>query len=125
MTSAVGNLSAVSYSSYSSCGSNGKLYVPVKKAVLIYSHFDHVSGVAAKAGQKGVSISKIKILNTLIDRLSTMKSEPKELFTDLNNDQLDAVIKSYQQQIKQAAIQTPYIIAGTKPQSGMLFAIDA
>ena len=125
MTSAVGNLSAVSYSSYASHGAGGKLYVPVKKAVLIYSHFDHVSGVAAKAGQRGVSINKIQILNTLIDRLSTMKSEPRELITKPDNDQIDALIKNYQQQIKQVATQTPYIIAGAKPESGMLFAIDA
>ena len=62
------------YTSVSSTGTANKLYVPVNKSSLIYSHFDHVSGVAVKKGQQGVSISKIQILNTLIDNLSSIKS---------------------------------------------------
>lgn len=125
MTTTIGNLNAYSYGNYSSSGYGGKLYVPVNKSSLLYSHFDHVSGVAAKSGQQGVSISKIKILNTLIDSLSSMKNQPKELVTEISNEQADVLIKNYQEQIRQAATQTPYILAGAKPQAGMLFAIDA
>ena len=59
MTSAIGNYSnAYSYSgAVGSSGAAGKLYVPVSKSALLYSHFDHVSGVAARSGQEGVSIS--------------------------------------------------------------------
>ena len=125
MTTSIGNLNAFSYSSMSAGGAGGKLYVPVSKSSLIYSHFDHVSGVAAKQGQQGVSISKIKILNTLIDSLSSMKSQPKELVTEISDKQADVLIKNYQKQIRQAAQTNPYIMAGAKPQAGMLFAIDA
>lgn len=124
MTSSIGNFNAYSYSgSFSASG--GKLYVPVSKSALLYSHFDHVSGVAARSGQNGVSISKIQILNSLIDRLSAIKNKPKDSVTDISNEQADILIKNYQQQIQQAVKQTPYILSGAQPQAGALFQIDA
>ena len=126
MTSSIGNINAFSYgSSMAGAAMAGKLYVPVSKSVLLYSHFDHVSGVAAKAGQDGVSISKIQILNSLIDRLSAIKNKPKDSVTDISNEQADVLIKNYQQQIQMAVKQTPYILAGAQPQAGSLFQIDA
>lgn len=125
MTSSIGNINAFSYgNSFATSGAAGKLYVPVSKSALMYSHFDHVSGVAAKSGQNGVSISKIQILNALIDHLSTVKSQPKYSITDISDDQADALIKNYQQQIQQAAQTTPYI-AGAKPQAGEIFTLLA
>lgn len=102
----------------------GKLYVPVSKSALLYSHFDHVSGVAVRSGQQGVSISKIRILNSLIDRLSAIKNEPKQSFTDISDDRAQVLIEQYQKQIQQA-VSTPYIMAGAQPQAGTLFSIDA
>ena len=49
-----------------------KIYVPVQKSSLLYSHFEHVSGFVANKGQNGVSVSKIQILNALIDHLSSV-----------------------------------------------------
>ena len=74
------------YSNVASANASHKLYVPVSKSAVLYSHFDHVSGFVAKNGQGGVSISKIQILNTLIDHLSSIKSGKvpeilKEYFT--------------------------------------------
>lgn len=124
MTSSIGNINAFSYgSSFASSGAGGKLYVPVSKSALLYSHFDHVSGVAAKSGQNGVSISKIQILNSLIEHLSAIKGQPKQSITDISDSQADALIKNYQQQIQQA-VQTPYI-AGAKPQAGEIFTLLA
>ncbi len=127
MTSSIGNYSnAFSYSgAITSSGAAGKLYVPVSKTALLYSHFDHVSGVAAKSGQQGVSISKIRILNSLIDRISAIQNKPKESITDISDDRAQALIEQYQKQIQQAVSQTPYVLAGAKPQAGALFAIDA
>jgi len=99
MTSSLGINNAYSYSTNFSSVSAGKLYVPVSKSALLYSHFDHVSGVAAKNDQNGVSISKIQILNSLIDHLSSIKNQPKESVTDISNEQADTLIKQYQQQI--------------------------
>ncbi len=124
MTTSLRNINAYSYSG-TMAASAGKLYVPVSKTALLYSHFNHVSGVAAKPGQSGVSISKIQILNSLIDRLSAIKNKPKDSVTDISNEQADALIKNYQQQIQQAVKQTPYIMAGAQPQAGSLLQIDA
>ena len=127
MTSAIGNYSnAYSYSgAVGSSGAAGKLYVPVSKSALLYSHFDHVSGVAARSGQEGVSISKIRILNSLIDRLSAIKNQPKESITDISDEQAQVLIEQYQKQIQQTVAQRPYVLAGAQPQAGALFSIDA
>lgn len=126
MTSSIGNISSTfSFSSMaSSNGASGKLYVPVSKSALLYSHFDHVSGVAAKTGQNGVSISKIRILNSLIERLSAIKNEPNKSITDISDEQADVLIENYQKQLQQAVAQ-PYVTAGAQPQAGALFQIDA
>lgn len=126
MTSTIGNYGdAFSYSrAFGSDAMGGKLYVPVSKSALLYSHFDHVSGVAVRSGQQGVSISKIRILNSLIDRLSAIKNEPKQSFTDISDDRAQVLIEQYQKQIQQA-VSTPYIMAGAQPQAGTLFSIDA
>ena len=122
MTSNIGNINAFSYSSMVS--SAGKLYVPVSRSALLYSHFDHVSGVVAGSGQNGVSISKIRILNSIIERLSSIKNEPKESITDISEEQADALIKVYQQQM-QKALQNPYILNGAQPMAGDLFSLLA
>ena len=122
--SSIGNISAYSYEGIASAGGAGKLYVPVSKSALLYSHFDHVSGVAARSGQNGVSISKIRILNSLIERLSAIKNEPASTINEISDERADALIKNYQQQL-QAAMQTPYLLAGATPQVGELFSILA
>ena len=125
MTSAIGNFSnAYSYSGAIGAAA-GKLYVPVSRSALLYSHFDHVSGVAAGNGQQGVSISKIRILNSLIDRLSAIKNQPKESIQDMSDDQAQVLIEQYQKQLQQTVAQQSFALAGAQPMPGALFAIDA
>lgn len=121
-------LNAYSYSGIITGGSS-KLYVPVKPQNLIYSHFDHVAGVAAKPNQGGVSISKIQILNSLLNELITMKGMPKlDVKTEqIDDKQLDALIQNTQTQIQtnvQVAQATGYGLAGAQPQSGAIFSLD-
>lgn len=108
---------------------SAKVYVPVSKSALLYSHFDHVSGIAAGKGQNGISISRIRILNSLIDHLSSIKSEIKPAqLTNQSPEQIESLIKNYQEQIKQtvkAAETQPYILAGNRPEAGILFSLDA
>ena len=126
MTGAIGNYSSIiSYGGMADSGAAGKLYVPVSRSALLYSHFDHVSGVAAGNGQQGVSISKIRILNSLIDRLSTIKNQPKESITDISDDQAQVLIEQYQKQLQQTVAQQSFALAGSQPLPGALFQIDA
>ena len=124
MTSIIPGLSSFSYNSSSMAAVAGKMYVPVSKSALLYSHFDHVSGVAAGNGQSGVSISKLRILNPLIERVSAIKNEPAKPVENISPDQADALIQNYQKQIQQA-MQTPYILNGAQPMAGDLFSLLA
>lgn len=108
-----------------------KVYVPVKPLNVIYTQFDHVSGVEAKKGQQGVSVSKARILNTLINHLVSQKEQKgleqkPDVFGD--SKKLDVLIAQYQDKL-QATIQTAeavgYGLAGASPDVGVLFSIDA
>lgn len=125
MISTLSNLNPYSYGSFASGGASGKLYVPVNPMAVVYAQFDHISGVAARHGETGVSISKIQILNTLIEHLSAMKSQPKTSVNSMSDKQVDALIENYQKQIQMAVHSTPYILSGAQPQSGALFSINA
>ncbi len=121
------SINPFSYNSVVS-GSN-KLYVPVNPALVIYSHFEHVSGIAAKPQQHGVSISKIQILNTLIDQLVSMKNKPSldAKTREIDAEHIDALIDTYQAKIQtsvQMAQATGYGLAGVSPQAGVLFSLD-
>ena len=123
------NANNFNYSGVVSNGGHGKLYVPVARDKVIYAHFDHITGVAAKPNQKGVSISKIQILNSLLNQLISMKSEPKLNVSPENMDdsQLDALIQSTQTKIQtniQVAEATGYGLAGAAPQAGAVFSLD-
>ncbi|MCF0241243.1 MAG: hypothetical protein HUK25_01310 [Treponema sp.] len=120
MTTSIGNLNPYSYG-----GGASKLYVPVSKNAVLYSHFDHISGVAAKKGQDGVSISKIQILNTMIERLSAIKNEPVKSFTNISEETAEQLIKNYQSQIQHAVQTAPQFLAGAKPQAGEVFSFTA
>lgn len=106
-----------------------KLYVPVSKSVVLYSHFDHVSGFVAKNGQNGISISKIQILNTLIDHLSSIKSgKIPAAVKNSTPEQIDSMITNYQTQIRQAVKAADSVlngVAGARPEPGALFSINA
>ena len=104
-----------------------KLYVPVNPSKVLYSHFDHVSGFAAEKNQHGVSITKLQILNTLVDHLSSIKSGERKPNTAVTSEQLDSIIENYQTQIRQivtAAETTPYILSGARPEAGVLFSVQ-
>ncbi|MCK9170092.1 MAG: hypothetical protein M0P01_06720 [Treponema sp.] len=121
----IGTVNPYSYGTFASGSASGKLYVPVNPMSVVYAQFDHISGIAARQGESGVSISKIQILNTLIEHLTAIKNQPKMSAQNLSDKQVDALIQNYQKQIQQAVHSTPYILSGAQPQSGVLFSINA
>ena len=123
-------IGAVPYQSFPSLGyainasQNGKKSLPVAPGMVIYSNFRHVSGTPAPEGTQGVSISKLKILDTLIEQLSKMKNQPApNLGLDAETDEkrIDALIEQYQKQIK--ATQAAGIYAPAAPAAGSLINI--
>jgi hypothetical protein len=106
---------------------SGRTALPVSPASYIYSHFEHVSGVPAPEGTPGVAITKLKILDVLIDQLSQIKKQPAADISGVSppDDRLDALISRYEGQIKAARTANsamPYIPAPPVP-SGLLFSM--
>ncbi|MDR0450507.1 MAG: hypothetical protein LBH26_04500 [Treponema sp.] len=96
-----------------SASQSGRTSLPVSPALYIYSHFRHVSGVPAPEGTRGVAISKLKILDSLIEQLNRFKKQGKiePGFGEESEEQLDILIGQYEQQLRQlqaANIAMPY-----------------
>ncbi len=124
MSSFIGNLNTIKYESLSSSNNAGKLYVPVNKTALLYSHFEHVSGVAAGSGQNGVSINRLRILNSLIERVSALKNEKPATVKSLGSNEIEKMIQAYQKEMK-TAMKNTYALSGARPLPGELFSIQA
>lgn len=114
---------------YAARGSGGRISLPVSAGEVLYSSFEHVSGVAASPGEPVASIDRLKILDILIDRLSNMKSEPlaaSEKPQGLSSERIDALINEYGSELRSraAAPVTPYSFR-SPVESGMLFSLAA
>ena len=127
--------------SYTAAQGGGKMSLPVESASLIYSHFEHVSGVPAPQGTQGVTISKLNLLDVLIGQLNQVKKSSSAISAALsperaNNGQpgtpngvrggsLDALIEAYRNQIRQARAASaamPYL-PSPSAQSGAVFSL--
>jgi hypothetical protein len=124
------NVGNVSYHAFPSIGyaiseaGSGRMSLPVAPSQVIYSHFKHISGTPAPEGTTGVNISRLQILNTLIDQLDKMKGKAavKPNIPDGNdNNRISALIDHYQKQIRAAEASGVY----TAPATGALFNIAA
>jgi hypothetical protein len=99
-------------STYSGAGAlSGRLCVPVAESQALYAQFEHVYGVPTEGG---VAIDRVKILNTLIDGLSSLRDKPAHAnsgdFAAQPPERLDALIEKYRKEIKSAisAAGSPY-----------------
>jgi len=112
----------------------GKMSLPVDSASLIYSHFEHVTGVPAPQGAQGVNISKLNLLDVLIGQLNQIKKDGTS-FSSISSEHakpfgtgyLDSLIETYTNQIRQAKAASaamPYI-PSPSAQSGAVFNLIA
>jgi len=109
-----------------SAARDGRMSLPVAPSMLIYSHFKHVSGTPAPDGMQGVNISKLRILDTMIEQLNQMKKQPSIDFSTLSESddrRINLLIDQYQKQIKAAQAVSHYTPAA--PITGALFNISA
>ena len=108
-----GLLSTYSYSYASMHNASGKVAIPVKPSMVIYSQLEHISGYADPKDSSGISLNKVYMLNTLIDKVSASKVETTAGKIDikgLSEEQLDSMISDYQ-----AKLQTQLTTAKTNP----------
>jgi hypothetical protein len=105
-----------------------KMSLPVVPVQYIYAQFEHVSGVPAPEGIQGVPITKLKILDSLIDRLNEMKEKRNPVEGMLSDEHIDVLIEEYEQQIRQSQriglAPIPYQSIPTAP-VGVLFELVA
>jgi putative AlgH/UPF0301 family transcriptional regulator len=96
----------------------------------MYSHFEHVSGVPAPDGSRGVTISKLKLLDVLIEQLNQIKKQGGKTLAmggPVSEGQIDALIENYKTQIRQAkaaSITMPYL-PSPSAQAGAVFSLVA
>jgi hypothetical protein len=124
-------LNAYSYQNVFPTGAgSGKLFVPVRPSMVIHAQFDHISGVPATPGQGGVSVSKIQILNALIDQLVSLKAEPAtaKITQPASDNDTSELIRVYQDKLQntlKASVSNRFLLPGAAPQIGQLFSIQA
>ncbi|MDR0555218.1 MAG: hypothetical protein LBG76_10545 [Treponema sp.] len=74
-----------------------------------------------------MAVTKLKILDVLIEQLAQMKKQPEPLTAGISNNQIDALIDQYEKQIRQAraaSVVMPYAAVPQAP-TGMLFSLAA
>jgi hypothetical protein len=122
----VGGISSLNIPSLSYTGAQyGKMSLPVDSSLLIYSNFEHVSGMAAPEGTRGVSISKLNLLDVLIGMVSRINKTPVTQ-APANADPtrgVDKLIENIENQIRQAQTASEKIPYYPSPnaESGILF----
>ncbi|UTC94894.1 hypothetical protein E4N85_03715 [Treponema denticola] len=119
-------LQALSQIAMPKISAGGRAFVPVKASQVLYSHFKYVSGFAQAQGQSGMSIDKLRILNSIIDQLVSMKtneaqkaklteSAAAQLKSEISENQIDGLLDYYHNQIKNTMIQAENIGYGGTP----------
>jgi hypothetical protein len=119
----------IPYSYLSAAGTGGRIAVPVPASQLPYAHFKNVTGVVSTSAAV-YSLDKLNILNTLIDRLRSTRTDAlasrESQGSSLTEERIDALIQQYGQELHAAvaANALPY----TKPVGvvpGMLLSMAA
>ncbi|MDR1177236.1 MAG: hypothetical protein LBK64_00260 [Spirochaetaceae bacterium] len=112
-----------------SVAAGGRMSLPVAPSSYIYSQFEHVSGIPAPEGVRGITISRLKVLNTLIEQLQQIKKNPlpvpQNQGENPGDERIDALIEQYENQIRQAQAAhaaMPYKPAPEAP-AGAVFSV--
>lgn len=126
MVSNTSPLQALSQIAMPRISAGGRAYLPVKPSQVLYAHFKYVSGFAQTQGQSGMSIDKLRILNSIIDQLVSMKTNEAQKTSltataaahersELTEAQIDGLLDYYHNQIKNTISQTENIGYGGTP----------
>jgi len=122
-------LSTLSYAAMASISAGGRAYLPVDTKQVVYSHFQYVSGVPRNEDQNGVSIGKLKILNTLIDQLMRMRENERDnklLVNGADEKTLDMLIEYVNNKIHtEIALSEETGYASSIPESARLLDLTA
>ncbi|MCL2478684.1 MAG: hypothetical protein FWF22_04230 [Treponema sp.] len=98
-----------------------KAALPVAPSSLIYSHFKHVNGIPAPEGSQGVTISKLNMLDILIEQMGQGKNSAARPDSGTPESLLDSMIDSYRNKMLQANTSMPY--SAFTAETGSLFSL--
>ena len=109
--------------------SGRRMSVPVRPSQTVYTQYRHVSGTPASSEQTAVPVSRVQLLNSLIDKLQKVKKDSsyQQVSSDPSPARTDAMIRQYANELHQAlaAAPRPFGTMGGVSGSGMLFNISA
>lgn len=124
---AAGQVSSLQITRFSRSGH--RVSVPVRPSQTVFAQYRHISGTAASTGQNTVPLSRVQLLNSLIDNLQKMKKTPSynPEIAKTSPERADALIKQYASELHQAmkATPVPFGTMGGSSGSGLVFNLTA
>ncbi len=116
------------YNQFAHSGRNNSIGLPVANKSLMYSYYKHVHGYSVSGNSGTVPISKIRILNSIIDNLSKIKqrSNIKETipsFNDVGSDDVSQLIESYASELHQ--LLNPVSSGYSFSETGLIVSLSA
>ncbi len=103
------------------------LSFPVDRSQYIYARFKNIHSVPAMGNTSGVSLSRLRVIDTLVGNLKNSPSLPgSEQLSNMNDSQLNALINQLAEKVHQKA-SAPASVPGyaSRVQTAMVFDILA
>jgi len=107
--------------------SSSPLSFPVDRSQYIYARFKNISSVPAMGNASGVSLSRLRVIDTLVGSIKGGSSIiDSEQLSNMNDSQLNAMINKLAEQVHRKA-STPAAVPGytSRVQTAMVFDILA
>lgn len=123
---AAGHISSLQISRFTRSGH--RMSVPVRPSQTVFAQYRHISGTPASTGQNTVPLSRVRLLNSLIDNLKKMKKDPayRPELAKTSPERADALIQQYASELHMAMKSTPEAFGTLGGSSaGLVFNISA
>jgi hypothetical protein len=103
----------------------GRVSAPIEPVHAIYARFKHIRGIPASGG--GVSLFKLRVLDTLIDRLLTLRERVpgNHELARLSDSDLEPLIGSLEKRLRAQLLQHKPVFGGLFPETGILIDLAA
>lgn len=125
--SAAGQISSLQIDRY--VGSGQRVCVPVQPSQTVFAQYRHITGTPAGSNQNTVPLSKVRLLNSLIDNLQKMNKDTSlhQASAESSPARTDALIRQYAGELHKAvtAAPQPFGTMGGVSGSGMVYQVSA
>jgi hypothetical protein len=102
--------------------SSSRTTVPVKPLYSIYARFKHFVGIPSKDSSVQVPVTKLRILDNLIERIVKLRGKDSNMSPEkINTSDIDPMIQSLEQELRNSLISQKPSFTGLYPETGILF----